>query len=201
MKNDAIDRINTVLINLAEQAKTTDAINTKTKAHLLLKDNALFSETLFVTYSDKFFSYVQEIKRNTATLQRLINAKKPDVAYNQLTHIEQQIASLINALNSNQAMHNEAQHRLNAFKTRRYKKAAKSIMLTSHSLHQKLAETHEFERRLADMITDREKDRLKATPAKAKKIATEILAIHQRLGRCRQAISKIERQIELSEKR
>ncbi|NQY64182.1 MAG: primosomal replication protein [Alteromonadaceae bacterium] len=201
MKNDAIKRINTLLVNLAEQAKATDKINTQKKSHLLLKDNALFSETLFVTYSDKFISYVQEIKKNTVSLQRLINAKKTDIAYNQLTHIEQQISSLINALNSNQTMHNEAQNRLNAFKAKRYKKAAKSIMQTSHSLHQKLAETHEFERRLAEMITDREQDRLKATPAKAQKMSTEILTIHQRLGRCRQAISKIERQIELAEKR
>jgi len=201
MKKSAIKRIKSILTNLAEQAKVTDKINGQQKSHILLKDKALFSDTLFVTYSDKFVHYVKEVENNTASLNRLIDAGQMEIAYNQLEKIEQQIASLINALNSNQNMHNEAQLRLDAFKVKRYKKAARNILQTSHSLHQKLAEHHEFERRLSEMIQDRERDRMNATPAKSNKISAEILVLHQRLGRCRQAISKIERQIEMSEKR
>ena len=50
------------------------------------------------------------------------------------------------------------------------------------------------------MLNERELLRKSASPAKAKKLSDEVLALHQRLGRCRQAISKIERQIEVAEK-
>ena len=65
MKKSAIERINLVVAELAEQAKFTDTNNAQQRAHILLKDNALFSDTLFVNYSDKFIGYVKEVQRNT----------------------------------------------------------------------------------------------------------------------------------------
>ncbi len=202
MSQSAFERIQTLLVQLSKQAIAIDKSNATLKAHKLLTDNALFSETLFVTHSDKFYAYVKEIERKVNELDRLIAAGQTVIAFNQLPLIEQQITSLVNAFNANNSMHNEAQNRLNAFKTRRFKKAAKAVMSSSHELHQKLAETREFERRLAEMIADRERQRTNNSQAVTQqKLATEILTLHQRLGRCRQAISKIERDIELSEKR
>ena len=202
MSLSAFKRFKVLLEHLSTQATEVDHKNAHSKAHRLLADNALFSDDLFSTYSDKFYPYVKEVERKVDELSRLITHDKKEFAFNQLPKLEQQISSLVTALNANQSMHNEAQHRLNAFKNKRYKKAAQNVMQSSHELHKKLAETHEFERRLAQMIVEREQQRTNNNHSKAQqKLSQEILTLHQRLGRCRQAISKIEFQIEFSEKR
>ena len=141
-----------------------------------------------------------EVKSKTDELSRLLNAKKNNLAHSRLLIIEQQISALRNALNSNGALHKEPQQRLVAMKARRYKKAAQAVMQSSHNLHNKLNETFEFERRLLEMIKDRETQRQNATVKQSQQLSGEILALHQRLGRCRQAISKLEREIAQSEK-
>jgi primosomal replication protein N'' len=196
----AIDRITAVLDSLAEQAKIIDTENQQTKSHYLLKDKDIFSEALFATNSDKIGAYVEEVRGKTIELARLLQSGKKELSQNRLQGIEQQISSIINAIRSNKGLHQEAQYRLNAINARRYKKAAKELFKSSQALYQQLAEHHEFERRLLAMLNEREQLRQSATPAKAKKILDEVLALHQRLGRCRQAISKIEREIEVSEK-
>ncbi len=76
-------------------------------------------------------------------------------------------------------------------------------MQPTQALYQKLSEHHEFERRLALMIAEREQQRgnTKDYSQRNEQLKLEILALHKRLGKCRQAISVIERDIELAEKR
>jgi primosomal replication protein N'' len=196
----SLDRITAVLDSLAEQAKIIDAENQQTKSHYLLKDKDIFSEALFVTNSDKIQAYVDEVRGKTIELSRLLHSGKKELSQNRLQGIEQQISAIINAIRSNKGIHQEAQYRLTAINARRYKKAAKELFKSSQALYQQLSEHNEFERRLLVMLEERELLRKSATPSKAKKLSEEVLALHQRLGRCRQAISKIERQIEVSEK-
>lgn len=198
--NLSLERIYTVLDDLSQQAKLVDDENERTKSHYLLQDKNVFSESLFATNSDKIQPYVAEIRGKTAELSRLLSNGRKELSHSRLQGIEQQISAVINALRSNKGIHQEAQYRLNAINSRRYKKAAKELFQSSQALYQQLSEHHEFERRLQVMLQEREQLRQAATPSKVNKIAAEVLALHQRLGRCRQAISKIERQIELSEK-
>jgi primosomal replication protein N'' len=195
-----LDRITAVLDDLTEQAKIIDAENQQTKSHYLLKDKDVFSEALFATNSDRIQPYVDEIRGKTIELSRLLINGKKELSHNRLQTIEQQISAIINAIRSNKGIHQEAQYRLTAINARRYKKAAKQLFKSSQALYQQLSEHHEFERRLLAMLNERELLRKSATPGKAKKLSDEVLALHQRLGRCRQAISKIERQIEVAEK-
>jgi len=196
----ALDRITAVLDSLTEQAKIIDIENEQTKSHYLLKDKDIFSEALFATNSDKILPYVDEVRGKTIELSRLLHHGKNELSQSRLQGIEQQISAIVNAIRSNKGIHQEAQYRLTAINARRYKKAAKQLFKSSQALYQQLSENHEFERRLLVMLEERELLRKNATPAKNKKLSDEVLALHQRLGRCRQAISKIERQIEVSEK-
>ena len=196
----SLDRITAVLDNLAEKAKTIDLENEQTKSHYLLKDKDIFSEALFATNSDKIYDYVNEIQVKTIELSRLLRNGKIELSQSRLQNIEQQITAIMNAIRSNKSIHQEAQYRLTAINARRYKKAAKELFKSSQALYQQLSEHHEFERRLLALLSERELLRVNATSSKANKISSEVLALHQRLGRCRQAISKIERQIEVSEK-
>lgn len=197
----AIEKVTAILAQLAIEAKVIDKQNKQLKSHSLLQDKAIFSEHLFSTYSDSIYDYVNEVQKKTVELKRLIDGNKVELSHNRLLLIEQQISALINALNANKSIHNEAQNRLNAIKSRKIKMVADKIIKPTQSLYQNLAEHHEFERRLAEMLRDKEIE-FKISPTnKTQMLSQEILVLHQRLGRCRQAISKIELQIEFAEKR
>ncbi|MEW6981787.1 primosomal replication protein PriC [Colwelliaceae bacterium 6471] len=204
MTLSAINKISTVLAQLSKQAQAVDKENSQLKCHSVLQDNALFSKILFTTYSDKFLPYVREVEQRTHELDRLIKANKTDFAQNLISQIEQQILALLNALNANTSMHQEAAQRLSrlkSIKAKRYKKALVNVVQSTQDLYQKLSEHHEFERRLLEMLNDREQQRTQSSNATSNTLSQEVLALHQRLGRCRHAISQIERQIEYAEKR
>lgn len=216
----AIQRLTTLVEHVSEQAKTIDTLNAKHKSHRLIENNNLFSQHLFSTESDRFSHYAEEIQRRLKDFSRLYdvskdNKNKAEFAMSSLLHIEQQISALMNAIQANQSMHQAAQVSFDARKNIRiksakalelknnehYKKLAKTVLLSSHQLYQQLSEHHEFERRLIDMINEREQQRVQHKGKNNDLISQEVLALHQRLGRCRKAISSIERNIELSEKK
>jgi primosomal replication protein N'' len=215
----AIKRLSELLEHLFLQAKKTDHLNSNQKSHRLIENNNLFSQHLFTTESDKISLYVEEVKKRLNEFSRLYslsgdNINKAEFAKSSLLQIEQQISALMNAIQANETMHQAAQASFNAKKnvrrksaqaaqlkqTDKYNKMAKSVLLSSHQLYQQLTEHHEFERRLKDMITEREQERTRSKSANIDKLSQEVLALHQRLGRCRKAISAIERNIEQAEK-
>jgi primosomal replication protein N'' len=63
---------------------------------------------------------------------------------------------------------------------------------THQALYQKLSETHEFERRLLDLINE---------AAQQQQDPARQLALHARLGRCRKAISQLEAEIQWLEQK
>lgn len=209
---NSIERLSVLLQTLDAKAKQIDIRNTQVKAHRLIENNNLFSLTLFATQSDQFSPYIKEVKRRISEFSRLVAANKIELSKILLQQIEQQISAISNALHSNSVMHQAAKLSFDANNKVRIKKAkvkqaskyselTKNIMLNSHQLYQKLTEHHEFERRLMDMVAEREVVRSKCKSHESEKLSTEVLALHQRLGRCRKAISTIERDIELAEKR
>ena len=216
---NAISRLSTLIKHLHVQALATDTNNSHQKSHRLIENNNLFSLHLFSTQSDQISHYVEEVKIRLNEFSRLYslsanNKTKAEFAKSSLDSIEQQISAIMNALQANQSMHQAAQTSFDVRKKVRVKKAkkyqqvqndkynkiAESVLLSSHQLYQQLNEHHEFERRLVNMITDREQQRVRAKSMPNDKSSLEVLALHQRLGRCRKAISTIERNIELSEK-
>jgi len=220
IKPNAITRLSTLIGDLNQQAIAIDKLNTCNKSHWLIENNNLFSSVLFKTQSDCFVPYVTETKKRLEELSRLLqttlaNTNKEEIAKESLAQIEQQIAAIMNALQANQSMHQAAQLsfdtkkrvRAKAAKARQskaneqYSKLAKTVLLNSHQLYQQLNEHHEFERRLMDMVQTRQQQLNHCKANQSSKLSQEVLALHQRLGRCRKAISTIERNIELSEKR
>lgn len=209
---NAIERLSMLLDSLEVKARQVDLRNTQLKAHRLIENNNLFSSILFVSQSDKFEPYIQETRRRIAEFSRLVAANKLDLSKELLLQIEQQIAATANALNSNETMHKAAILSFDANNKVKIKKAkakqntkyqdfAQKIVQNSHQLYQKLAEHHEFERRLMEMVHTKEQERSLCKTREVDKLSAETLVLHQRLGRCRKAISTIERDIELAEKR
>lgn len=209
---NSIERLSVLLKALEIKAKQIDKDNTQLKAHRLIENNNLFSPALFVSQSDKFCPYIKEITRKTKEFSRLVSANKIDLSKALLIQLEHQISALSNALHSNDIMHKAAKLSFDTNNKVRIKKSklkqankysdlASKIILNSQQLYQKLSEHHEFERRLMDMVNERENTRMKSNSNESEKISAEVLALHQRLGRCRRAISDIEREIAQKEKR
>lgn len=209
---NSIERVTEVLKHLAIEAKQIDTKNTQNKSHRLIENNNLFSPTLFFSQSDRYLPYVEEIERRLAEFTRLVATNKIELSTALLTHLEQQISAISNALQANSTIHQAAKISFDANKKIRIKKAkakqvntyrelAKKLVLSSHQLYQKLTEHHEFERRLMDMLSEKEQQRLESKQHESEKLSVQVLTLHQRLGRCRKAISAIEREIDLAEKR
>ncbi len=198
-------RLLKIVEQLKQQAKQTDKINSKNKAHRMLENNSLFSLSLFSADSDCFQPYVDELENKVNSLSRLIKAKHSELSVLALEKIELQIQALITALNANKTMHDGAKVRLDAkitsIKARQYKKAVQSVIQSSQELYQKLSQHHEFERRLLNMLTEKEQQLSMCSATLRQETSQQVLTLHQRLGRCRKAISLIERDIEFSEKR
>ncbi len=217
MSKNTIPRLSSLLEQIRFQATEIDKQNIKNKHHWLIENNNLFSQQLFSCESDRFLPYIEEIERRLSKFKLLMELSKNDasraeIAKASLLQIEQQISSIMSALQSNQTMHQAAQvsydaknqvrtKRANKRQAEKFKNLAKNIMLTSHQLYEKLNEHREFERRLMLMVTERELQRNKCRANEAERLSNEVLALHQRLGRCRKAISLIERDIEFAEKK
>lgn len=210
-----IKRLNSMLTQLLIKASEIDKLNARSKIHQLIENNNLFSSSLFSTQSDTFYPYVKEVERKVKEYENIAcNTQNTNELLIQqlrtelLQNIEQQISSIINALQANTAMHQAAKRSQDAKNKARYKlkqhqysQLVKKVVLTSHQLYEKLTEHHEFERRLLAMIFEKEQALARSKAKNQNILSTEVLTLHQRLGRCRQAISGIEKEIELSEKR
>lgn len=196
----SIKKIIEIIDNLSLKAKEIDKKNSINKSFSLRKDIAIFSEALFTTNSDKLVDYLEEVKEKTIELKKLQQTNS-DFFHARLSLIEEQISSIHNAINANDAQNKASEARLNVIKSKNFKKVAKKLFKPTQELYKKLSETLEFERRLIVMLNNKQNELSSASPSKSERISNELLTIHQRLGRCRQAISKVEREIELSEKR
>lgn len=189
------ERLKPIIDDLKAKAIRLDKINDNTAAHKYVSERRLFSADLFSTYSDKYLPYVLETESKLNAVAVMIEHGSKGLANDILETIEQQINALSTALGANSEIHHEARIKVDARRQHFAKKAAKKVMVSSHQLYQTLAEYHEFERRLKAMIDER-----MLASNDNNKLSEEILALHQRLGRCRKAISQVERQIELIEK-
>lgn len=209
---NSLERLTKILVRLSKDARQIDMKNSQKKSHRLVENNNLFSPSLFHSQSDRYLPYVEEIEHKLAEFERLVTGDKITLSKVLLEQLEQQISAVSNALNANSTIHQAAKisfdannkvkiKKAKAKQANKYKSLAQNLVLNSQQLYQKLTEHHEFERRLNDMLIEKEQQRLKCKPHESEKLSLDVLTLHQRLGRCRKAISTIERDIELTEKR
>lgn len=207
MNINALNRLDTLLQQLAIDAKQVDAQNKQDKSHYYLQDKPVFDEKLFPIVSANFSAYVKYAQSRVVHLKKLLTTNHDEFSDALMVQLEEQILSLITALKSNDSRHHDSEYQLNRRKrlsakkqSKVYQKAVKTIMMPSHQLHAKLAETHGFERRLQEMLSTKQMQLDNSKSQDTSALQMEVLTLHQRLGRCRKAISDIEKQIEISEK-
>ncbi|WP_189637777.1 primosomal replication protein PriC [Thalassotalea sp. HSM 43] len=202
-------RLQSMVKQLHSDAKATDKLNKDRKSHYYIKEQALFSETLFPVSSTEFSHYVSYVDKQLNHLIALQNAGHKQLADSLLEQLEQQISAIIVALKSDPNRHKDSDYRLQINKRRynqrqsdnRQHSQAKSVMMNAHQMHSKLVEYRGFESRLELMIREEEQKLKRSNGANQNALQQSIFALHQRLGRCRRAIADLERKIEDSEKR
>lgn len=205
MKKDVL-RLKSVVEQLAQDAGAVDEANKQRKSNYYLQDQALFDEKLFPIASTSYYAYVKYTQQRIEHLEALLDTKQREFCKALLEQLVEQITALIKAIKANDSRYHDSQYRLDRRnrlhkqKTEKYKKAAKTVLMSSHQLHAKLAEYRGFERRLEEMIRTKDQQLKKSQKHDTNAMQLEVLTLHQRLGRCRRAINDIEKQIEFSEK-
>ncbi|MDR6981468.1 primosomal replication protein N'' [Rheinheimera pacifica] len=145
-----------------------------------------FDSALFSCRSPHLTDYVGEAQRN---LRHVQDSGISAMAKQRLVQrLSEQTAALT------QAFRNVDVRRKTNSRGGKLKAVVQQISASSQQLYQQLSDTQEFERRLQDMIS-------LANRENSAEAIQRTLALHARLGRCRKALSDIERQIQDLERR
>ncbi|TLU64856.1 hypothetical protein FE810_10390 [Thalassotalea litorea] len=198
-----IKRLHQLLEHLVEDAKLADDRNKGRKSHYYLKRQALFDDRLFNRSYDNYSDYLPGIKTKLDHLQTLLDNNQQELGFNLLEQLQHQISSLITAIKANESRHQDTDYRMQRrqrLSTKHVKKVTQTLMQPTQELYQKLAEYQGFEKRLQQMLFD-EQDKLNRATKQDTALQDKVLALHQRLGRCRQAIARLETDIEKHQKR
>lgn len=142
-----------------------------------------FDHLLFITRGNRLGDYLSESR---ATLSHLTSAVEQG-RIERVAWLAQRLTDQMLALSRELATQNLRQER--------------SAVAPAEDVYARLAEHQNYERRLLAMIRDR--DSLRAATddlARARQLQQEIAALERRLQRCRQALSRLEYQIERSER-
>ena len=167
----------------------------KIKPEQWFKRSDLFHSSGFKTRSDDIQDYLNELKANINKLASLTDIERTEFMADM---VKTQFACLKNLLNST-ALNTKAQRydKDNARRIHLIKQLTKRVSKDSQQLYSELSELKEFERRLEEMVADKQ---LQLNSYSGQKLRQEyqqqVLLTQQRLGRCRKAISDVEEQIQ-----
>lgn len=144
-------------------------------------EQCLFSPGLFQCLSHNLNDYLSEINVNYFALKRMVE-KKQNI---NISFMSERLIEQIAALTREIATRPHQQTKKSGNKT------------TKEDVYQKLARHQDYQRRLQDMIRDKQLELTKQTYQQEKiRLQQEIASYENRLYRCQYAIKQIERQIE-----
>ena len=143
-----------------------------------------FDRALFASAETGLKDYLQELRGNFAKLTDAVKRNHPQ----QVSFLAERLVAQIEALQRE-------------FATQQLRRQdAKSRRSPLAIMQQKLAENQGYERRLNDMLYERESQLGQCqTLQQQQGIQQELVALEGRLSRCRPALKKIEKQIEQME--
>lgn len=172
----------------------TQVQNSKLTYQNWFRSSDIFNSSYFHTQSDDIKDYVKEIKTNIERLAKVKDQTHADYLSDMIAH---QFGCFKNLLNSGDLNSKYAAHRGKHIKLQqRVKNIAQQATQTSQSLYEELSKLHEYERRLIDMVADKQASLNQHAGANKSELQQQVLLTQQRLGRCRQAITGVEDKIQ-----
>lgn len=170
-----------LLARLQQQLQTLAGDIAKTNNYAI--SQARFDQQLFNTQGKHLNNYYTEIEKNIAQLGFEVKAQR----LTQVAFLAERIVMQISAL----------QRELATLSLRRNDDTQAYRQTDGADIHQKLAQHQDYQRRLEDMIRDRESQLAKLSLlSEQRKLQQEIAAYEGRLDKCLAAIQRIERQID-----
>jgi len=160
----------------------------------------LILSNAFHCRSEEVSPYLKELENNIRHLDLISNLEHAE--YLSQT-IRDQFACLRNLSNSQNVNQKHMAYRQKSKRQlQQVKSLSKRANQSSQELYQELSKLQEFERRLLEMVNDKQAELNKYQGQKLRQdLQTQVLLTQQRLGRCRQAISKVEEQIQALDNR
>jgi|GEM_PF-24654 len=144
---------------------------------------ARFDHQLFHNHSTRLGDYLLEVQQTMAQLKQSVQNNRPD----RVAWMAERIVLQMGALQRELA-------------TQSLRNSETVPVAEKENLYEKLSRHQDFERRLRDMIADRESSlAFQETLAQQQNIQRELAALEGRLQRCLQALKRIERSIEYRE--
>ncbi|MEI7367640.1 primosomal replication protein [Pectobacterium sp. 1950-15] len=142
-----------------------------------------FDRQLFSSYGTRLRDYRAEVEQNLHAIKQLVAEQRTERVAFLAEKLVSQIAALQREL-ATQSLRRQEQH----------------AAPPPEDVYHKLAEHQDYERRLLSMIQDRESLLITQTLfSEQQRLQKELAALESRLSRCRQALSRLERQIERRE--
>lgn len=191
-------------MSLIDDSVTLDANITKFYQDKSKRRDILIKNQHFSGDSEYFEFYIKQCQRNLASVERFYATNDIANANNSLLLVEQQIASIINAINAEKTRQKNIQTKRFYTKSNATQRAVELLVsnanLSTKSLYEKQAEYLGFERRLLDMVRDCQFELDQSKSKDQSKLQQKLLALHQRLGKCRKAITQVEDEITRLEK-
>ena len=163
------------------------------------KASDVFNSSHFYTKSDELKDYIKELENN---VNRLATVNDTTHAEYLTERISVQFTCLKNFYNSSYLSKKYTSQNKQLFsKVNRVKQMAAKATQSSQELYQELSKLQEYERRLLDMVTEKQSMLNQAQQGRISntqktELQNQVLVTQQRLGRCRKAISGVEEQIQ-----
>ena len=163
------------------------------------KASDVFNSSHFYTKSDELKDYIKELENN---VNRLATVNDTTHAEYLTDRISVQFTCLKNFYNSSYLSKKYSSQNKQLFsKVNRVKQMAAKATQSSQELYQELSKLQEYERRLLDMVTEKQSMLNQAQQGRISntqktELQNQVLVTQQRLGRCRKAISGVEEQIQ-----
>lgn len=208
-----------LIIKLREQLKRLEQEVLRHDSHLaqneqkLLQNTDRFNSGLFQQTGGKLIACVHQIRHGIDMLDKRLQAGvNKEAIESSCLHIQDQFSAVKRALTTTDIdlkseRHKKSTARAQYLKRQQKKHAdsgfewiASNVMHNSHQLYDELNKHLNWASRIEQKIQELSY-KLNACNAKEKlKLQQEILSMHKRLGKCRQAISYIEDRIQLFER-
>ena len=155
----------------------------------------LFVSKSFHCQSEELADYTKELEKNIKLLSSITSVEHAEYLSQR---VQDQFACFRNLLNAQKLNSKHQNHRKATFqRLQRVKQLSKQVNQSSQELYQELSKLQEYERRLIDMVAEKQQTLHQYKGQKHRQeYQQQVLVTQQRLGRCRQALSKVEEQIQ-----
>ena len=212
MKSPLINKFRSQLQALEQEVLQHDK-KLRSEQQKLIQDLERFNHELFIQHGAKLQPCIQQLAKNINDIEKQLTLNMPieTIQYsceryqNRFTAVKRALSSTgVNIKDARQQKASKkafwANRQNNQHQSSGFEWIASSVMQNSHQLYDELNKHLNWATRIEQKIAELELNLEKANSRNKITLQNDILSMHRRLGKCRQAITYIEERIQLFER-